>query len=482
MKTWSLCLMDILSATKGKVVSSPAPKDLNAVEVSSVQTDSRANVKDSLFIALEGEKFDGHQFVASVVAQGAKVVLVHRWLSDYESLQGRCVFVQVSNTLTALQDLALSWRKRWGFRVLGITGSNGKTSTKEFSYAILSQQFRCHASPGSFNNHWGVPLSILQANPDTQILILEMGMNHSGEITRLCQVAEPDVVVVTMVGQSHIGELGSQEAVAKAKEEIYLASPRAVQIYNLDNEWTIKMHEHAQTRLPKPPKVITYSSFRDGADVKVRIVKMMLAESLVEGLIQGTPFKAQIPVIGRHNTVNLMAACSLAMACGMTAGQIEKALPHCKSSAWGRNQWVNLKNGTKIFFDAYNANPESMIAMLKNIYEFEFEGRRYFVLGEMLELGKMSAELHERLGRQVADIGPDGVWFIGPSGKDFERGISAAGYDKKLMISSTYEDSLAMQMASMLEPNDLVAIKGSRGMKLERVVQAWNPVDFKAMK
>lgn len=482
MKVWTLSVGDILAATKGKVVNTPSPKDVGAIEVTSVQTDSRANVKDSLFIALEGEQFDGHQFAAAAVAQGAKAILVHRWSPDYESLQDRCVFIQVSNTLTGLQDLALAWRKRWGFRVLGITGSNGKTSTKEFTYSLLSQHFRCHASPGSFNNHWGVPLSILQAKPDTQILILEMGMNHSGEITKLCQIAEPDIVVATMVGQSHIGELGSQEAVANAKEEIYLASPRAVQIYNLDNEWTIKMFEKSQTRLPKPPKIITYSSFRDGVDVKVRIVKMMLAESLVEATIHGKLIKAQVPVIGRHNTVNLMAACSLALACGMTAEQIEKALPKCQTAAWGRNQWVHLKKGTKIFFDAYNANPESMSALLKNIYEFEFEGRRYFVLGEMLELGNLTAELHEKLGKQVADINPDGVWFIGPSGKDFERGLSAAGYANKLMISNGYEESLAMQMASMLEPNDLVAIKGSRGMKLERVVQAWNPVDFKAMK
>lgn len=482
MKKWTLSLADILTATKGKIVSAPAPKDLLAVEVFSVQTDSRSNVKDSLFVALQGENFDGHQFVASVVAQGAKVVLVHRWLPEYESLQERCIFVQVVDTLKGLQDLALFWRKRWGFRVAGITGSNGKTSTKEFTNALLSSQFRCHASPGSFNNHWGVPLSILQAAPDTQILILEMGMNHSGEITKLCQIAEPDIVVVTMVGQSHIGELGSQEAVAKAKEEIYLASPRAVQIYNLDNEWTIQMHEKALTRIPAPPKILTYSSFRDGVDVKLRMVKMMLSESQVEGTIQGVPIKATVPVIGRHNTVNLMAATTLALAFGMSVDQIAKALPRCQSAAWGRNQWLKLEKGTKIFFDAYNANPESMNALLKNVYEFEFEGRRYFVLGEMLELGTLSASAHENLGKKVAEINPDGVWFIGPSAKDFERGLVAAGFKNKLMISTSYEDSLALQMGSMLEPGDLVAVKGSRGMKLERVVQAWNPVDFKAMK
>lgn len=482
MKQWSLSLADILSATNGKVASTPAPQDLQTISVSSVQTDSRSNVKDSLFIALQGEKFDGHQFAAAVVAQGAKAILIHRWLPEYESLQEKCVFVQVQDTLKALQDLALFWRKKWAFRVLGITGSNGKTSTKEFAHALLAQHFRCYASPGSFNNHWGVPLSILQANPETQVLILEMGMNHSGEITRLCQIAEPDIVIVTMVGQSHIGELGSQEAVAAAKEEIYLSSPRAVQIYNLDNEWTIKMHEKLSARIPAPPRVLTFSSFRDGVDVKLRMIKMMLSESVVEGAIQGIPVKANVPVVGRHNTVNLMAASCLALAAGMTAEQIGLALPKCQSAAWGRNQWVNLKNGTKIFFDAYNANPESMSALLKNVFEFELSGRRFFVLGEMLELGNKSAESHEMLGKQVAELNPEGIWFIGASAKDFERGIQAVGFKNKLMISNTYEDSLAMQMASMLEPNDLVAIKGSRGMKLERVVQAWNPVDFKAMK
>jgi UDP-N-acetylmuramoyl-tripeptide--D-alanyl-D-alanine ligase len=468
---WKLSLKEVLKATSGKSTFS------GDVIFTGIATDSRKALTGQLFLALVGDRFDAHQFLSSAIQQGTAGVLVHKTMPELEAVAKKIPVIQVADTLKALQSLGHYWRQRWKYKVIGISGSNGKTSTKEFTRTLLEGHFRCFASQGSFNNHWGVPMSLLAAQPDTEVIVQEMGMNHAGELARLVEIAEPDVVLCTMVGRAHIGELGSQAAVAAAKEELYLRSPQAKQIFNLDNEWTLPMFERAQKHLP-PGQVITFSSFNRDADVQMRAESIAGFRLEVSGQIDGVEGMANVPVIGRHNIVNLMAAASIGLAMGIAPRTLWQDLPRCRG-AWGRNQLVHLKNGTAVLFDGYNANPESMAALLKNLFEMDVKGKKVAVLGAMMELGHEASRAHRELGELVARSNVDLVWFMGPNKADFEAGLKGEKFSKTYFISDSYEESVAREVGSVLNPFDVAVVKGSRAMEMEKVLLHWQPVDFK---
>ncbi|MGE0762614.1 MAG: UDP-N-acetylmuramoyl-tripeptide--D-alanyl-D-alanine ligase [Bdellovibrionales bacterium] len=471
MKKWQLSLADALSGTGGQTDFGGS---VSAVHFSGIGTDTRKSLAGQLFVALKGDRFDAHDFLPAAIEAGASGLLVHQDIKHLK-VPAAVVVIRVSDTLHALQSLAHAWRRRCGFKVVGITGSNGKTSTKEFTRTILENHFKVHASQGSFNNHWGVPISLLAASPEDEVVVQEMGMNHSGELTELTRIAQPDISVVTMVGRSHIGEVGSQEAVADAKEELYLTAPQAIQIFNLDNHWTIPMLQRARQRR-QAKRIMTFSSFRE-ADVQMRVERLADFALEISGKIGGREGRATVSVVGRHNVVNLMAAASIAYALGMKAEEIWREMPRCRG-AWGRNQVVDLKSGAKVLFDGYNANPESMTALLKNLFEIEVSGQKVVVLGEMMELGHESAKAHREIGELVARSGFDVVWFMGPHKADFQAGMEAEGFSKTFFVSDGYEESLARKVGSMLNPSDIAVVKGSRAMKMEQVLQQWQPINF----
>lgn len=458
---WKCTITDLVQATSGRVLSQPHSY------FSRVGTDSRQSLQNKLFIPLKGENFDGHNFVAKAVAVGAAAVLVSEWREEWEPLKQKASFVQVDDCLQALQSLALFWRRKHRFKVLAITGSNGKTSSKEFTLALLKPHFRVHASRGSFNNHWGVPLSILEADQSHTHLILEMGMNHSKELLRLCQIGEPDVVVCTTVGTAHIGELGSQQAVANAKEEIYQACPDALHIFNMDNEWTMAMQTRSRA------KQIRFSSFNPNVDVHMRAQRMTWDGLDITGTIQGQSGQRWVPILGRHNVVNLMVASSLGLAVGLTPDQIWQGLGTIQDSAWGRNQLLTLQNGARVLFDAYNANPDSMQALLKNLFEMDLSGRKFLILGDMRELGAFAEQAHESLGVKAGEMAFAGVWFIGQYSEVFRKGFEKVRKDSPLITSAGIDPAIAQKILEGLRAEDLVAIKGSRGMELEHVLDGW---------
>lgn len=470
---WRLKIRDLIKAVDGEVVGRcKLPLDF---EIKGIGTDTRKELKEKAFIALKGDQYDAHDFLGHALESGASVLILHKIPTEFKA-PDTIMVIQVKDTLKALQNLAGFWRKKNKFTVLGVTGSNGKTSTKEFARAILEPEISTYASLGSLNNHWGVPMSLLSAGPHHKVIIQEMGMNHSGEITELAKIARPDVTVVTMVGQSHIGELGSQLAVAQAKEELYLAEPQSIQIFNIDNEFTIEMHKRSE-KAKRAKRWITFSSFRK-ADVVLRAEKLLPLGIWVTGEIQGVKGQVEVPVVGRHNVTNLMAASAMALAIGIKPEVIWKNLPLCRS-AWGRNQVVTLKQNTKVLFDGYNANPESMAAAIKNLFEMDCQGQKVAVLGEMKELGALSVAAHRELGGLVARCGFDIVWFMGEHYRDFKAGIETEGFSKTLFVSEGYEEALALKVRGMLNPNDIAVIKGSRSMKMEQVLLRWDPVDFK---
>jgi UDP-N-acetylmuramoyl-tripeptide--D-alanyl-D-alanine ligase len=458
---WTCTVEELAQAAGGQLLSSPH-KDFQRVS-----TDTRQDLKGRLYIPLKGENFDAHDFVPKAVEAGARAVMVHAWRDEWKPLLEKAAFVKVQDTLQGLQALGRYWRKKHGFKVIAITGSNGKTSTKEFTYAILKDHFKTHASKGSFNNHWGVPLSILEAGPEQTHLILEMGMNHSGEIWKLCLIAEPDIAAVTNVGRAHIGELGSQAAVAQAKEEIYVATPKAIHIFNVDNEWTMRMQTRSHS------KQFLFSAFRKDADVNLRAQRMDWNGLDLTGTIGGEAGQVFIPILGRHNVANLMTASAIALAAGLKPAQIWRSLAKIKDTAWGRNQVVPLTNGARILFDAYNANPDSVQALMKNLYEMDMTGQKFLILGDMRELGSFSEQAHEEAGERAASINFNGVWFIGDYAKSFWKGFEKVRKVAHAFSSPKIDPATAKKFLELVKSGDLIAIKGSRGMQLENVLTDW---------
>lgn len=468
--SWKLTAKQLADIVGGDVLS-----DLGN-EATGLATDTRKDMSGQLFVALKGESFDAHNFVDQCVEKGAHCLLVHTDSEKILALKGKVSIVKVSDTLLALQTLARWWRRECGWKVMAITGSSGKTTTKEILKGLLASSHRVFAHEKNFNNHWGVPFTLLDAPSDAEIVIIEMGMNHLGEIAELCKIAEPDAVVCTMVGQAHIGELGSLDNIKKAKEEIYLNSPNAIKVFNIDNEKTIEMYEAANRYTDST--IITFSSFRSDADIQIRANDMSFEGLDIKGSIRGVGGTANVPIVGRHNTVNIGAACGLALAVGMGPEFIWNAMGRLTLKGWGRNQILRLENGAHIIFDAYNANPESMTVLIKNLFEFDTAGKKIAVLGEMGELGDKAPECHRTLGEMVGNTDVEVVWFLGEHKANFEAGLKASGFNKTFFISDTYEETLALKIGSVIEPEDIVIVKGSRFMKLEQVVQKWNPVDF----
>ncbi|MCB0421532.1 MAG: UDP-N-acetylmuramoyl-tripeptide--D-alanyl-D-alanine ligase [Bdellovibrionales bacterium] len=466
--TWTF--EEILVATDGVVLSSP--KEV----FNGVGTDTRADLKGQIFIALKGETFDAHNFLPQAIHAGASALVVSEESNQLSNYYKDVSIILVKDTLKALQDMATFWRQKLKGQVIAITGSAGKTTTKEFLATLLSSQFETHFSRGSFNNHWGVPLTLLSCPLTAEKIVVEMGMNHSGEITRLCEIARPDAVMVTMVGSAHIGQFGSQDELAKAKEEIYESCPKAIQVFNLDNDYTDRMYERRKEDV-LPEKMFLFSSYRKPATVSMRCTEMDFHGMRVMGIIGGVEGEVEIPIFGRQNVVNVMAASTMAMAVGMTGEAIWKVLPQVRTT-WGRGQIVHLENGTTALFDAYNANPESMSALIKSFYEMQVQGKKVAILGEMLELGTESDSKHRFLGETLGNTDIDLVWFIGPHAKSFEEGIKSSMFEKTYFLSDTYEQGLAKKIGSMLNSNDVVVLKGSRGMKLEQVLKEWSPIDF----
>ncbi len=464
-----LSLTQVLEATGGTVLSTIQ------TSFSKVGTDTRKDLTDHLFIALKGDSFDAHQYLLKAQAQGATAVLVDHIPESQKEILSLCTVIQVPDTLLALQNLGTWVRRINPAQVLAMTGSNGKTSTKEFTAQILDSHLKVHYSQGSFNNHWGVPFSLLDLQPQHQVAVIEMGMNHAGEIQRLVKIAEPDVVVCTMVGRAHIEFFGTQEKIAAAKEEIYLHSnPKSTAIFNLDNPWTAAMLKNDQLKNPGRPR-LTFSE-KEKADIQIKLQEVSYEGLKLKGHIQGVAGEAFVPVFGEHNLTNLLAAASLSLAAGLSPQNIWQGFKNCKSH-WGRNQKVRLKSGAVALFDAYNANPDSMEALLNNVKSIR-ANRKIGVFGQMRELGQLSSSLHNQLGEKVGKVGFAKVFFYGEDVESFKAGLEASQFSGQSFMNADYSIQMADQLSQDLQTGDFLVFKASRGLKLERMLLACSPLDF----
>jgi UDP-N-acetylmuramoyl-tripeptide--D-alanyl-D-alanine ligase len=446
-------------------------------EFSEIGTDTRKNLQGQIFIALKGDAYDAHNYLDQAVNQGAGMLLVHELPAKFEHLKNQVTVLKVADTLTALQNFAHHYRKTLSAKIIGITGSNGKTTTKEFTAQILGQYKKTHYSQGSFNNHWGVPLTLLSVPQNSDFAVVEMGMNHAGEISRLVQIADPDIVVCTMVGTAHIEFFGTQAGIAKAKSEIYMDSnPSTIRIFNQDQDLTFDMMYPVARKFPDS-RMLSFSDKNTEADVFFKIDELKMKQIKITGIIAAEPGTAVVPIFGKQNLTNLMAATSIAYACRLTPEQIWKALPNCKT-AWGRNQFIETENHAEILFDGYNANPDSMRALLENVPLLKCDGKKIGVFGQMKELGDLASEAHVNLADLAGSSGFAQIYFIGENHADFKKGLESSGFKGEVFIKPAFEESLGEALAASLQSGDLVVIKGSRGAETERFIPFCKPVNW----
>ena len=464
-------LKTLLSATGGQRIQGPEQ------DFSGIGTDTRNPMQGQLFIALKGEAFDAHNFLDKAVAQGATGLLVHEDSPQLKNLNSSITVIKVSDTLKALQDLGRWARRQSQAKVIGVTGSNGKTTTKEFAAALIGSAKNVHYNKGSFNNHWGVPFTLLQLPVNKDVAVVEMGMNHAGELTELVKIAEPDIVVCTTVGRAHMEFFGTIEKVAEAKEEIYQgASDKTLRIYNLDNVQTHNMYVKACEKYSREA-LLTFSSDDPKADIHLVIHEMSMKELVIKGKIKGVEGSARVQVFGSQNLTNLMAAAALGIAVGMTPQEVWAGLEKCKTN-WGRNQLVHTRSGAEIIFDGYNANPDSMRALIENVKLLSVKGKKVGVFGQMLEMGEASPDLHHELGEWAGNAGFDKIYFVGADAQAFRQGLEKVAYRGENFVESSYSETMSDDLKRYLKSGDVALIKGSRGMKLERFVLPLEPTDF----
>ena len=429
-----------------------------------VSIDTRSLRAGELFVAIRGERFDGADFAAAAMASGAGGVVVPRG-SGRALAAGQATVIEVEDTTAALQALAHAVRRASGTKVVAITGSAGKTTTKEVTSEFLSARYQVARTRGNFNNHIGLPLSLIELRKRPEIAVVELGMNHAGEISTLVHVADPEVRVWTNVGEAHLGFFSSVDAIADAKAEIFEgATPRTVLVANADDDRIVP-------RLPRfGGRVVTFGIDRD-ADVRATRVTSRGVEGMSARV--STPageFELSTGLIGRGNLANVLAATAVAVEFDVSLS----ALITCAGrlhAAPRRGEVLRLSNGVTVIDDSYNANPTATVRALELLGEARGAARRVAVLGEMLELGEQAVALHEHVGQVAARSGVDLLLTVGGAPAEaMARAAAAAGLGRQSVQHFTSSEDAANRAAELVTSGDLVLVKGSRGVRTDRVV------------
>jgi UDP-N-acetylmuramoyl-tripeptide--D-alanyl-D-alanine ligase len=455
---------EVLAATGGRLLRQGRTESFGEIV-----TDSGKVRRGSIFLALKGERLDGHRFVAEAVKRGAACVIVHRQVGSRAT--GRVAVVRVPDTLAALGDLAHYRRQKLRPTVIAITGSNGKTTTKEMLAAVLVEASlkgealhgKVLKTEGNFNNLVGLPLTLLRLRPKHRIAVVELGTNHPGEIERLAQIADPDLGIITSVAAAHLEGLNSLAGVAREKGALYrtIRAGGAVAV-NLDDPWVRRLGDKFKGRK------ITYGT---GGEV--------CTESLRSAGPRGVRFTLRIGnrrcnvrlgYLGEHNIANAAGAAALAYGLGVSPGAIRRGLE--KARPYAMRMQIQGWNGVGIINDAYNANPASMKSAVKTLAHLACSGKRIAVLGDMFELGKRSGREHRELGREVARAGLDALYLLGREAREVQKGAVLAGMPAAAVFAAADHAALAELLRDRIKRGDWLLVKGSRGMKMEKVIEA----------
>jgi len=453
-------LKDVLKATAGALVSGSAETDFYGIS-----TDSRSVKEGNLFIALTGDKFDGHDFLSVALKKGATGILAsHEEKINQIKGPGQAVVIQVADTLAALGDLAHIWRKKFNIPVIGLTGSSGKTTTKEMIAAIISRRKNILKTEGNLNNLIGLPQTILRLNSEHEIMILEMGTNIRGEIKRLTQIAEPGIGMITNIGPAHLAGFGSIDVVKEEKSDLFLnMPPSGVAIINLDDEAVATAAE--QWHGTK----VTFS-MSPNADVSVRDIEKNGVRGVSFNLIiDGHTQKVEMKITGMHHVYNAMASAAVAFAAGMDPKTIAEGLSAFRPFS-GRMEMIKLRNGSFMLDDSYNANPVSVREALMTLKDLKTNHNSYVFLGDMLELGAQTEEMHRKIGMLIATIGVNALFLQGDFSEVTSAGAKEGGLpSENIFLLSDQEDGINY-LKKYLKKGDWILVKGSRGMKMEKIV------------
>jgi UDP-N-acetylmuramoyl-tripeptide--D-alanyl-D-alanine ligase len=469
-----LTLADVFEA-----LAQTRPADAQNISIADVVIDSRLAKPGSMFVALQGETRDGHEFISDALARGAVAVIaqaragnqglgpsVH--LIDVAGLQpspgfsGLVVFI-VPSSLKGLQQVAAFWRRRFNnCKIIAVTGSVGKSSTKELTAAVLRQRYNVLKSEGNLNNEIGLPVTLLQLNDRHTRAVLEMGMYALGEITELCRIAQPEIGIVTNVGPTHLERLGSVEKIAEAKSELPQSLPAdGVAILNGDDPLVAAMRDKTRAR-----------PFLYGLDPRNDLwandIESYGLEGISFALHRGNEhLHVRVPLLGRHSVHTALAAASVGLAENMSWDEILRGLQDVAAQL--RLIAVPAENGTTILDDTYNASPYSSLAALNLLAELS--GRKIAVLGDMLELGEMEVQGHQVVGGRAAQV-VDLLVAVGTRGHWIGEEALQAGLSKDQVLFAANNAEAIDALRQAMRPGDVILVKGSRGAKMEEIVAA----------
>jgi len=439
---------DILTATNGKLIGNI---DTN-ISIENFCTDSRNIELNSLYIPLIGEKFDGHDFIADAFEKGALISLTSK-----DSISTGKPLILVEDTLKALQDIAKYHRLSKNIPVIALTGSVGKTTTKDMLHAVLSKKYNVLKTEGNFNNHIGVPKTLLRLT-NHNMAIIEMGMNHAGELSVLSQIALPDLAIINNIGYSHIGNLGSRENILKAKLEITDGLVKDGKlIINNDDEYLVKLEKNNLIKF----------GIKNNSDLMAYDIKIDDTTTKFKVDFKNQTYDFILPLPGEHFVYNALAAITVGNIYDISPNDIADALKNMTFTKMRMD--IIEKNSIKVINDAYNASPDSMKASLNSLIAIK-GNRKIAVLADMLELGDFSESIHFEIGKSINKEKIDYVWAYGNDAIEIINGALNNGIKNAKFFND--KDVLIKELKELLQPNDCVLVKGSRGMKMDEVVNA----------
>ncbi|MEW6623139.1 MAG: UDP-N-acetylmuramoyl-tripeptide--D-alanyl-D-alanine ligase [Bacillota bacterium] len=452
-------LSEIAIAVKGTLITA---EKLN-MNVSGISTDSRNIQQGQLFIPLEGNRFDGHDFIEDACNKGAAAAIVARHWWDKNSDWSRLPVIMVNDTLKALQDIACYHRKKFSIPVIAVTGSNGKTTTKDLIASVLSEKFSVVKSKGSFNNEVGLPLTLLEITKDTQAVVVEMGMRGMGQIEALVQLAQPTMGVITNVAPVHLELLGTLENIAKAKGELirYIRADGKV-FLNGEDYWCRAMEKDTLAQS-------YFYGFSENCDYRAMNIKLYFEKSIFYLEISGQIQEIIFPIPGEHNILNALAAAGVAYQLGFDLGAIARGLEGCRLSE-KRLQVLHGPTGIIVINDTYNANPISTSASLDILSRAE-GNRKIAVLGDMYELGNFEEQGHRLVGENVVKSKIDMLVTVGKLASIIAEGAKDAGMARD-RIHVFYDKADVIEfLKNNVSKGDCLLVKGSRAARMEDIVQ-----------
>ncbi|MCK4244043.1 MAG: UDP-N-acetylmuramoyl-tripeptide--D-alanyl-D-alanine ligase [Candidatus Omnitrophica bacterium] len=453
----SLTISEILKFCHGVLIQGNP-----TATISSIFLDSRKIEKNSLFIAIRGERHDGHDFLKEALEKGAGGAIVEssttrKRVPRVQSLKFK-ILIQVGDTRKALGDIARAYRRKFKIPLIAITGSDGKTTTKELAAHLLSSHFHLVKSPGNFNNEIGLPLTLFKLKKKNDLAIVELGMNKPGEIKRLSEIAKPTVGVITNIGNAHQGFFKSKYGIAQAKAELFESLGEAPVILNKDSPYFPFLKRRAKGR------VISFG-IKKKSDFWARDI--LFFSSGTEFKVNG--MEIRLPLLGYFNVYNVLCAIALAKEFGISNQEIKKALQNFKPLPH-HFQLIKLKR-FRLIDDTYNSNPFAFEKVIEQLLMMKTSGRRVIIAGEMKELGKFSKKAHYSIGKFIAQSKVDFLVTVGKLAKEIGKGAYKTGLIRKKNILHCQSNEEVVKSKKLFLPGDLILIKGSRAAHLEEIVE-----------